>query len=95
MAPSAAFADGSISVINNVAQPQQLQVTIDSNWELIGDDVKNIRETTTPALVRPVRQSTLNDVFVSPLSAPKGGGRRIDDSAFAARRRFVDTPGEM
>ena len=95
VAPSAAFADGSISVINNVAQPQQLQVTIDSNWELIGDDVKNIRETTTPALVRPVRQSTLNDVFVSPLSAPKGGGRRIDDSAFAARRRFVDTPGEM
>jgi len=74
---------------------QQLQVTIDCNWELIGDDVKNIRETTTPALVRPVRQSTLNDAFVSPLSVAKGGGRRIDDSAFAPRRRFVDTPGEM
>jgi len=95
VAPSAAFADGSISVTNNAVKPQQLQVTIDSNWELIGDDVKNIRQTTTPALVRPVRQSTLNDVFVSPLSVPKGGGRRIDDSAFAARRRFVDTPGEM
>lgn len=95
VAPSAVFADGSISVTSNVDRPQQLQVTIDSNWELIGDDVKNIRETTTPALVRPVRQSTLNDVFVSPLSVPKGGGRRIDDSAFAARRRFVDTPGEM
>jgi len=93
--PGSMFTDGSISVINIVGQPQQLQVTIDSNWELIGDDVKNIRQTTTPALVRPVRQSTLNDVFVSPLSVPKGGGRRIDDSAFAARRRFVDTPGEM
>ena len=95
VAPSAMFADGSITVTNSVGVPQQLQVTIDSNWELIGDDVKNIRETKTPALVRPVRQSTLNDVFVSPLSVPKGGGRRIDDSAFAARRRFVDTPGEM
>ena len=95
VAPSAMFTDGSITVTNSVGVPQQLQVTIDSNWELIGDDVKNIRETKTPALVRPVRQSTLNDVFVSPLSVAKGGGRRIDDSAFAARRRFVDTPGEM
>lgn len=95
VAPSSVFADGSVFATNNVAQPQQLQVTIDSNWELIGDDVKNIRETTTPALVRPVRQSTLNDVFVSPLNVAKGGGRRIDDSAFARRRRFVDTPGEM
>ena len=95
VAPTSAFVDGSISVTNTVIQPQQLQVMIDSNWELIGDDVENIRETTTPALVRPVRQSTLKDVFVSPLNVSKGGRKRVDDSAFAPRRRFVDTPGEM
>ena len=89
------FADGSIFETIDVVRPQQLQVTIDSNWELIGDDVKNIRETKTPAIVRPIRQSTLDDVFVSPLSVAKGGGRRIDDSAYAHRRRLVDTPREM
>lgn len=85
-----AYNDNSLAREAQALVGKEFMVTVDSNWEFVGDTVNTIAETTTPAMVRPVRESTLNDCFVSPLKHQPRLRIDLDSAAQARSRRGVD-----
>jgi len=69
---------------------KEFMVTVDSNWEFVGDTVNIMAETTTPAMVRPIRESTLDDCFVTPLKNKERIRIDLDSAAQARTRRGID-----
>jgi len=94
-----AFNDNSLTRVTSGAQylvGKEFMVTVDSNWEFVGDTVNTIAETTTPATVRPIRESTLDDCFVSPLKHTERIRIDLDSAAQARTRRGVgDSAAKM
>lgn len=85
-----AYNDNSLAREATSVVGKELLVTVDSNWEFVGDTVNTIAETTTPAMVRPIRESTLDDCFVSPLKHRERVRSDFDSAAKARTWRKVD-----
>ena len=91
-----AYNDNSLAREVQALVGKEFMVTVDSNWEFVGDTVNTMAETTTPAMVRPIRESTLDDCFVSPLKHTERIRIDLDSAAQARTRRGVgDSAAKM
>ena len=85
-----AYNDNSLAREVQALVGKEFMVTVDSNWEFVGDTVNTMAETTTPAMVRPIRESTLDDCFVTPLKRVERIRIDLDSAAQARTRRGID-----
>ena len=85
-----AYNDNSLAREAQAVVGKEFMVTVDSNWEFVGDTVNTMAETTTPAMVRPIRESTLDDCFVTPLKRVERIRIDLDSAAQARTRRGTD-----
>ena len=85
-----AYNDNSLAREVQALVGKEFVVTVDSNWEFVGDTVNTIAETKTPAMVRPIRGSTLDDCFVTPLKRVERIRIDLDSAAQARTRRGID-----
>lgn len=91
-----AYNDNRLALASSSVVGKEFMVTVDSNWEFVGDTVNTMAETTTPAMVRPIRESTLDDCFVTPLKNKERIRIDLDSAAQARTRRGVgDSAAKM